>query len=110
MSSPNVLRATREHFNCPTAVGAPLETYGGTGTALSHWDTASFRGEMMTGSSDGTVRQVQFRTCCRCLCQCMLVAAVAVAAAAPMARPCSCIWCPDRPDPMLSILEKNVQS
>ena len=32
IKSPNVLQATRDHFNCPTAPGLPLQT-----TSTSHW-------------------------------------------------------------------------
>jgi Leishmanolysin len=58
VTSPTVTAAVREQTDCSSAKGAPLEADGGPGTATSHWDTASFQGELMDGSSDGVERTV----------------------------------------------------
>lgn len=42
----NVRSQVREHFDCPTADGAPLENQGGAGTAASHWEETSFFSEV----------------------------------------------------------------
>ena len=58
VTADSVVKATREHFDCPTAKGAPLENNGGSGTQGSHWETSVFQTEMMDGSSDGVARTV----------------------------------------------------
>eukprot|EP01114_Cavostelium_apophysatum_P014015 TRINITY_DN3518_c0_g1_i4.p1 TRINITY_DN3518_c0_g1~~TRINITY_DN3518_c0_g1_i4.p1 ORF type:complete len:762 (-),score=86.79 TRINITY_DN3518_c0_g1_i4:6-2291(-) len=49
ISSPNVLAAAREQFNCSDVTSVELENYGGSGTAGSHWEMRVMGNELMTG-------------------------------------------------------------
>jgi hypothetical protein len=49
--SPKAVAAAREHFACPSLVGAELEDGGGSGTAGSHWEKTRFGVEYMVGTS-----------------------------------------------------------
>lgn len=40
--TPNVIRETRDYFNCSILEGAELEDQGGEGTALTHWEKRVF--------------------------------------------------------------------
>jgi len=42
LATPKVTAFVREHFGCASLAGAVLEDQGGTGTAGSHWEKASF--------------------------------------------------------------------
>ncbi|XP_049820821.1 leishmanolysin-like peptidase [Aethina tumida] len=48
--TPNVIRETRDYFNCSILEGAELEDQGGEGTALTHWEKRVFENEAMTGT------------------------------------------------------------
>jgi leishmanolysin len=50
LATPSVVAAAQAHFNCPTAIGAELEEYGGAGTTGSHLEMRTFLGEMMIGA------------------------------------------------------------
>eukprot|EP01137_Pigoraptor_chileana_P025367 Opistho-2@94764 len=52
ITSPKVLAQVRAQYNCPTMQGAPIEDFGGSGTAGSHWEKRIFRNEYMTGSAE----------------------------------------------------------
>lgn len=41
--TPKVRQAARDHFGCPTLVGAELESQGGSGTAGGHWAKRTLR-------------------------------------------------------------------
>lgn len=58
VSTPAVRQATRDHFNCPTAEGAPLEQDGGDATSGSHWESTVFQSEIMIGASAAVERRV----------------------------------------------------
>ena len=48
----------QEYFNCPSAPGAFLEDEGGSGTAISHWERATFDSELMIGTAFDTRRGI----------------------------------------------------
>lgn len=50
MVTPRVVEEVRNHFGCPTLLGAELEDQGGEGTALTHWEKRVFQNEAMTGT------------------------------------------------------------
>lgn len=50
ISTPNVLREVRNHFNCSKLEGAELENQGEDGTLLTHWEKRLFENEAMTGT------------------------------------------------------------
>ena len=50
INSPKVLTAARQHFNCTSLNGVPLENQGGTGTAGSHWESRYMLGDYMISS------------------------------------------------------------
>lgn len=58
------MQEARTYFNCPTLIGAPLEDDGGSGTAGSHWEKASFGNEVMTGETvlDYTYSRLTMKT------------------------------------------------
>ena len=47
VSSTNVVLKARQHFNCPTMTGVPLENQGGEGSAGSHWEARYMLGDYM---------------------------------------------------------------
>jgi len=51
VNSPRVLTAARQHFNCPTITGIPLESQGGTGSAGSHWEARYMLGDYMISTN-----------------------------------------------------------
>ena len=50
INSPKVLTAARQHFNCTTLNGLPLENQGGSGTVGSHWESRYMLGDYMISS------------------------------------------------------------
>ncbi|XP_056646340.1 leishmanolysin-like peptidase [Diorhabda sublineata] len=50
MVTPNVVKESREYFNCSQLEGAELEDQGEEGTALTHWEKRVFENEAMTGT------------------------------------------------------------
>ena len=50
INSPKVLTVARQHYNCTTLNGVPLESQGGTGSAGSHWEARYMLGEYMISS------------------------------------------------------------
>ena len=50
ISTPNVVREVRAHFNCSKLEGAELENQGEDGTYLSHFEKRLFENEAMTGT------------------------------------------------------------
>jgi len=50
LTSPQVRESFIEQFDCPDAPGAVLEDQGGSSVAGSHWEMASFMGELMTAT------------------------------------------------------------
>ena len=50
INSPKVLTAARQHFNCPSLNGVPLENQGGSGSAGSHWESRYMLGDYMISS------------------------------------------------------------
>ena len=46
--TPKVLSYVRNHFNCPSLTGVPLENEGGQGSIGSHWEKDIFYNEYMT--------------------------------------------------------------
>ena len=55
--TPYVLAWAKSFFNCPTAVGMPLENQDGSGLgAGSHWQRTAMYDELMTGTSLGTAK------------------------------------------------------
>jgi len=57
LTSPNVLREARAHFNCPTLKGVPIEDYQKQGEVGSHWDKLAMGFEVinpMLNSDDKT--------------------------------------------------------
>ena len=53
IKSPNVVMKAREHFNCDTLTGVPLEYNGGPGTAGAHWAKKFMNTDYMIGDSYG---------------------------------------------------------
>ena len=47
VTSPKVLIKARQHFNCASINGMPLEDQGGTGSAGSHWEARYMLGDYM---------------------------------------------------------------
>ena len=47
INSPKVLRKARQHFNCPSLTGVPLENQGGSGSLGSHWEARYMLGDYM---------------------------------------------------------------
>ena len=47
INSPKVLRKARQHFNCPSLKGVPLENQGGSGSLGSHWEARYMLGDYM---------------------------------------------------------------
>ena len=47
INSPRVLTAARQHFNCPTLNGVPLENQGSEGSAGAHWEARYMLGDYM---------------------------------------------------------------
>ena len=45
--STNVVSKARQHFNCPSITGVPLENQGGVGSAGSHWEARYMLGDYM---------------------------------------------------------------
>ena len=58
LSTPRVTAFVREHFDCPTLLGAELEDEGGDGTQWSHFEESLFHGELMTGIAVGAGRSI----------------------------------------------------
>jgi len=50
----------RNHFNCPTLVGAFMENSGGSGSAGSHFERTTFSVEIMTASEIADTRFSEF--------------------------------------------------
>ena len=50
VNSPKVLTTARQHFNCTTLNGVPLENQGSTGSAGSHWEARYMLGDYMISS------------------------------------------------------------
>ena len=50
VKSPKVLEKARNHFNCQTLEGLPLEDQGGDGTAGFHWEGRYMLGDYMIGA------------------------------------------------------------
>ena len=47
INSPKVLTAARQHYNCESLNGVPLENQGSTGSAGSHWESRYMLGDYM---------------------------------------------------------------
>ena len=47
VTSPKVIIKARQHFNCPSITGMPLEDHGGQGSAGSHWESRLMLGDYM---------------------------------------------------------------
>ena len=47
VNSPKVLQKSRQHFNCGTINGIPLESQGESGSAGSHWEARYMLGDYM---------------------------------------------------------------
>ena len=47
VTSPKVVIKARQHFNCPSITGMPLEDHGGQGSAGSHWESRYMLGDYM---------------------------------------------------------------
>eukprot|EP00873_Tetraselmis_striata_P014951 jgi/Tetstr1/435215/TSEL_024134.t1 len=56
--TPRVQQEVRRHFDCPSALGAPVEDGGGDGTMSSHWESSYFENEIMQGASTQRNRQL----------------------------------------------------
>ncbi|EAR86011.2 leishmanolysin family protein (macronuclear) [Tetrahymena thermophila SB210] len=50
ISSKNILRVSRNHYNCPSINGMYLENQGGSGSMGSHWERDLLSNEFMTAS------------------------------------------------------------
>ena len=50
INSPKVLTTARQHFNCASLNGVPLENQGGSGSAGSHWEARYLLGDYMISS------------------------------------------------------------
>jgi len=53
LKTSKVLEKAREHFNCPSLNGVPLEYNGGEGTAGAHWSKKYMNTDYMIGDSYG---------------------------------------------------------
>jgi len=51
--TPKAVQMAREHFDCDSMSGVPLEDQGGCPTSSSHWDSRFLMGEVMTGQTSG---------------------------------------------------------
>jgi hypothetical protein len=51
VTSNNVLIKARQHFNCATITGVPLEDQGGQGSAGSHWEARHMLGDYMISTN-----------------------------------------------------------
>ena len=51
--SPKVRELAAKHFNCPNAIGVPLENKGSEGTKDSHWNRKAMNGDVMIAKSFG---------------------------------------------------------
>jgi len=51
--SNKVKELAREHFNCPTAIGVPLENKGSEGSKDGHWNRKAMNGDVMLAKSFG---------------------------------------------------------
>jgi leishmanolysin len=49
VTSPNVQAATRAYYNCPSEIGMELESEGGSGTAMSHFQRRNLFESVMSG-------------------------------------------------------------
>ena len=47
VNSPNVVLKARQHYNCPSLTGVPLENQGGEGSVGSHWEARYMLGDYM---------------------------------------------------------------
>ena len=47
ITSTKALLKARQHFNCPSLQGIPLEDQGGTGSVGSHWEARHMLGDLM---------------------------------------------------------------
>ena len=47
INSPNVLDKAKQHFNCNSLIGIPLEDQGGIGSSGSHWEARYMLGDYM---------------------------------------------------------------
>jgi len=50
INTTKVIEVAKKYYNCSEIDGFPLEEYGGSGTAGSHWESRLLYGEYMTGS------------------------------------------------------------
>lgn len=48
VKTPSVLTKSKEYFSCPDMKGMPLENYGGSGSAGSHWESTFLKNDLMT--------------------------------------------------------------
>ena len=53
VKSENVLKFAKEHYDCNSLDGMPLESNGGPGTSFSHWSKRSLNSDYMIGDSFG---------------------------------------------------------
>lgn len=51
--TPKVRELAEKHFNCPGAIGVPLENKGSGGTKDGHWNRKAMNGDYMIGKSFG---------------------------------------------------------
>jgi len=51
VNSNNVVIKARQHFNCATITGVPLENQGGQGSAGSHWEARHMLGDYMISTN-----------------------------------------------------------
>ena len=51
VNSPRVLTKARQHFNCPTLNGIPLENQGAEGSRASHWEARYMLGDYMISTN-----------------------------------------------------------
>ncbi|EFC37610.1 predicted protein [Naegleria gruberi] len=53
LKTPKILEVARKYYNCPTLDGVPMEEYGGSGSAVSHWEKSIMKNELMVASVSG---------------------------------------------------------
>lgn len=60
VNSPKVLTVARQHFNCTSINGIPLENYGGAGSVGSHWESRYMLGDYMISNdySDNVISDI----------------------------------------------------
>ena len=60
VTSNNVVIKARQHFNCATITGIPLENQGGQGSAGSHWEARYMLGDYMISTNyiDNTISDI----------------------------------------------------